>query len=140
MSAAKPIFRSAGKAMGFELNPSYGLTRLRFPHGKIAVRRVLLAAGDRKHMVNLSQETETLIVAKAARTGRTPDEIVRDALAHTGDVLPWRNSVKPLPDAMTKAELITEMEGIAARSAARPTADQRSIDEIIGYDDFGMPR
>jgi hypothetical protein len=91
-------------------------------------------------MVNLSQETETLIVAKAARTGRTPDEIVRDALAHAGDVLPWRNSVKPLPDAMTKAELITEMEGIAARSAARPTADQRSIDEIIGYDDFGMPR
>jgi hypothetical protein len=126
--------------MGFELNPSYGLTRLRFPDGKIAVRRVLSAAGDRKRMVNLSQETETLIAAKAARTGRTPDEIVRDALAHTGDVLPWRNSVKPLPDAMTKAELIAEMEGIAARSAARPTADQRSIDEIIGYDDFGMPR
>jgi hypothetical protein len=55
------------------------------------------------------------------------DEIVRDALAHTGDVLPWRNSVKPLPDAMTKAELIAEMEGIAARSAARPAADQRTL-------------
>lgn len=91
-------------------------------------------------MVNLSQETETLIAAKAARAGRTPDEVVRDALARTGDMVPWRNSVKPLPDALTKAELIAEMEEIAARSAARPTADPRSIDEIIGYDDFGMPR
>ena len=91
-------------------------------------------------MVDLSSETETLIVTRAASTGRTPDEIVRDALTHTGDVLPWRNSVKPQPKAMTKAELIAEMEEIAARSAARPTADPRSIDEIIGYDDFGMPR
>ena len=91
-------------------------------------------------MVDLSQETETLIAAKAARTGRTPDEIVRDALMATGSVLPWRNSAKPLPEAMSKAAWITEMEEIAARSAARPTTDPRSIDEIIGYDDFGLPR
>ena len=91
-------------------------------------------------MVDLSQETETLIAAKAARTGRTPDEIVRDALTQTSDVLPWRSSVKPQPGTMTKAELIAEMEEIATRSAARPTADPRSINEIIGYDDFGMPR
>jgi len=32
------------------------------------------------------------------------------------------------------------MEAIAVRSAARPMADPRSIDEIIGYDDFGLPR
>jgi hypothetical protein len=32
------------------------------------------------------------------------------------------------------------MEAIAARSAARPIADPRSADEIIGYDDFGLPR
>ncbi|HEU0082237.1 MAG TPA: hypothetical protein VFQ87_05140, partial [Bradyrhizobium sp.] len=82
-------------------------------------RRDILAVGDKRHMVNLSRETETLIAAKAARAGRTPDEIVRDALERTGNVVPWRNSVKPLPDAMTKAELIAEMEGIAARSAAR---------------------
>jgi hypothetical protein len=91
-------------------------------------------------MVDLSQETETLIAAKAARTGRTPDEIVRDALTPTGSVLPWRNSAKALPKGISKAELIAEMEEIAARSAARPTADPRSINEIIGYDDFGTPR
>jgi hypothetical protein len=32
------------------------------------------------------------------------------------------------------------MEDIAARSAARPMAYPRSIDEIIGYDDFDLPR
>ncbi len=41
---------------------------------------------------------------------------------------------------MTKDELIASMEEIASRSAARPTVDPRSIDEIIGYDDFGLPR
>ena len=64
-------------------------------------------------MINLSQETEAIIQAKAAQTGRTPDEILREAL--TVAVLPWRSSVAP-------------------------PADPRSIDEIIGYDDFGLPR
>ena len=91
-------------------------------------------------MVKMSQETEDLIEAKAARTGRTPDEIVRMALMRAGDVLPWRSPARPRPPAMTKDELIAGMEEIAARSAARPTVDPRSIDEIIGYDDFGLPR
>ena len=91
-------------------------------------------------MINLSQELEELIRAKAAGTGRTPDEILREALTRTGDVLPWRGSVVPPPANLTKAELIAAMEAIAVRSAARPMADPRSIDEIIGYDDFGLPR
>jgi len=41
---------------------------------------------------------------------------------------------------LTRDELIAGMEAIAARSAARPVVDPRSIDEIIGYDDFGLPR
>jgi adenine specific DNA methylase Mod len=35
-------------------------------------------------MIDLSQETEALIQAKAARTGRTADEILREALVRTG--------------------------------------------------------
>ena len=91
-------------------------------------------------MINLSQETEAIIQAKAAETGRTPDEILREALTHAGDVLPWRSSVAPPPANLSKDELIAGMEAIALRSAARPTADPRSIDEIIGYDDFGLSR
>jgi antitoxin VapB len=89
-------------------------------------------------MIKLSHETEAMIQAKAAQTGRTPDEILREALTVT--VLPWRSSVAPPPANLTKDELIAGMEAIAVRSAARPVADPRSIDEIIGYDDFGLPR
>ena len=42
--------------------------------------------------------------------------------------------------ALTREQLIAGMEEIATRSAARPAVDPRSPDEIIGYDDFGLPR
>jgi antitoxin VapB len=65
---------------------------------------------------------------------------VRDALSRTGDVLSWRSQAGPRPPAETKDELIAGMEEIAAPSAARPPVDPRSPDEIIGYNDFGLPR
>ncbi len=91
-------------------------------------------------MIELSQETEELIKAKAMSTGRTPDEILRAAVAVAGDVLPWRSPARARPAAETKEQLIAGMEEIAARSAARPVVDPRTPDEIIGYDDFGLPR
>ncbi len=91
-------------------------------------------------MINISPETETLIQAKSARTGKTPDQILREVLMRTGDVLPWRSSAMPPPADLSREELIAQMEAIAVRSAARPSVDPRSIDEIIGYDDFGLPR
>jgi hypothetical protein len=94
----------------------------------------------RDTMINLSEEIEAIVKAKAASTGRTPDEILREALARSGDVLTWRSSVTPPPANMTDADLIAAMEAIAVRSAARPIVDPRSADEIIGYDDFGLPR
>ena len=45
-------------------------------------------------MLELSSETEAMIKAKADQTGRTPDEVLREVLTRTGDVLPWRNSVQ----------------------------------------------
>jgi len=91
-------------------------------------------------MIAVSAETEEILRTKAARTGRTPDEILREVLSRTGDVTPWRSSVAPPPENLTRDELIARMEAIAVRSASRPVVDPRSIDEIIGYDDFGLPR
>ena len=91
-------------------------------------------------MITLSPETEQVLRAKAAQTGRTPDEILREVLCRSGDVAPWRSSVQPPPENLTRDELIAGMEAIAFRSAARPVVDPISIDEIIGYDDFGLPR
>ena len=73
-------------------------------------------------------------------TGRTPDDILREALTRIGDVAPWRDSVAVPSASLTRDELIARMEEISVRSAARPLADPRSINEIIGYDDFGLPR
>ena len=73
-------------------------------------------------------------------TGRTPDDILREALTRIGGVAPWRDSVAVPSASLTRDELIARMEEISVRSAARPLADPRSINEIIGYDDFGLPR
>lgn len=91
-------------------------------------------------MIVLSPEIEAILQAKAARMGRTPEEVLREALSRAGDLAPWRNSVAVPPRNLSKAELIAAMEAISVRSAARPMADLRSPEELIGYDDFGLPR
>ena len=91
-------------------------------------------------MLDLSSETEALVRAKSARTGRSPDEILREALTRAGDALPWRAAAAPPRPDLSRDELIAAMEAIASRSAARPLSRPGSIDEIIGYDDFGLPR
>jgi antitoxin VapB len=91
-------------------------------------------------MIRISGETETLLKARAAESGRTPDEVLRAALLRSGQPMPWRSSARPKPATRTREELIAAMEEIAARSAARPVVDPRSPEEIVGYDDFGLPR
>ena len=91
-------------------------------------------------MIQLSEEMESVLRAQASSSGLTPEEILREALARIGDPLPWRDPARLRPAAVLREQLIAGMEEIAARSAARPPADLRSPDEIIGYDDFGLPR
>jgi antitoxin VapB len=90
-------------------------------------------------MLRLSPDTEALIEAKAAVAGKTPDEVIHDALAPTGATIPWRRP-QPRPKIASKEDFFTRLDEIARRSAARPLADPRSPEEIIGYDDFGLPR
>lgn len=52
-----------------------------------------------------------------------------------------RIAAEPAPrPAMSKDELLRRMEEISARSATRPLVDPRSPDELLGYDEFGLPR
>jgi antitoxin VapB len=90
-------------------------------------------------MLRLSPATEALIEAKAADAGKTPDEVIDDALAPTGATIPWRRP-QPRPKIDSKEDFFTRLDEIARRSAARPLVDPRSPEEIIGYDDFGLPR
>ncbi len=90
-------------------------------------------------MVALSPETEALIHRGAANAGKSPDDFIRDVLSPIGETLPWRRATAR-PRGTTKEAFFAELDAIAARSSARPAVDPRAPDEIIGYDDFGLPR
>lgn len=88
-------------------------------------------------MALISQETEKLVCEKAAVSGRTPDELVRDAIRLAGESLlvPPRG-----PDSrFSKEELADRIEKLSSRAAARPLIDARTADEIMGFDETGIP-
>ena len=47
--------------------------------------------------------------------------------------------IRPVKPRRSREELIAGMKTIADRSAARPILDARSADEILGYDEHGLP-
>ena len=87
-------------------------------------------------MLQLSPETEAL-AKRIAEAWRVPvEKAVRLAVEASA-----RIAAEPPPKpAMSKDELLRRMEEISARAGARPLVDPRSPDELLGYDEFGLPR
>jgi len=84
-------------------------------------------------------ETERLVEELARRTGRTPDaavaEVIREKLRKPAAHEP--------PPASEEERIRTAMDRIREiqdRIAAAPDVDTRTADEIIGYDELGVPR
>jgi antitoxin VapB len=77
-------------------------------------------------------ETDRLAREVAKLTGESLTEAVRKALKERLE----RVHRKHPP----KASAIDELNAIALHCAALPDHDTRSADEIIGYDQFGVPR
>jgi len=75
-------------------------------------------------------ETEKLAKAIAARTGETKTEAVTTALKERLEHLKRRRGRKRLAD---------ELDEIARHCASLPVRDSRTDDEILGYDENGMP-
>jgi antitoxin VapB len=75
-------------------------------------------------------ETEKLAAAIATITGETKTEAVTKALKERLENLKRRRSRKSLAD---------ELDEIAIHCASLPVLDNRSDDEIIGYNERGMP-
>jgi len=75
-------------------------------------------------------EAERLAKAVAEMTGETKTEAVTKALRERMESLKRRGRRKRLAD---------ELDEIALHCAALPVLDKRSDDEIIGYDENGMP-
>lgn len=75
-------------------------------------------------------ETEKLARALAARTGETITIATRRAL---------EERLKRMRSEVSRSALLEDMEAMQRRLSALPVLDDRSADEIIGYDENGVP-
>lgn len=75
-------------------------------------------------------ETERLARALAARTGETITVATRRAL---------EERLKRTGALARKAALLEDMEAMQRRLGALPVLDDRSPEEMIGYDENGLP-
>jgi len=78
-----------------------------------------------------NSETEKLAEALAKLTGETKTEAVTKAL---------RDRLARVRRERSQRRLAAELDAIARHCSALPVLDPRSSDEIIGYDERGMPR
>ena len=76
-------------------------------------------------------EADRLARAVAAKTGETLTAAIVTAL---------RERLARLRAKPSRRRLRDELREIGERCAALPTIDQRTADEILGYDEQGMPR
>ena len=76
-------------------------------------------------------ETERLAETLARLTGETKTQVVTEALRQRLELLRRRRSA---------SNLLEELDEIAAHCAALPVHDSRDADDILGYDEHGLPR
>jgi antitoxin VapB len=87
-------------------------------------------------MVHLSQDAELLARRIAAARGISLEEAVQLAIEQGSKTI---GTAAPPAARPAKEDLIRRMEEISARCGARPLIDPRSPDELLGYDDYGLP-
>ncbi|HMH88596.1 MAG TPA: type II toxin-antitoxin system VapB family antitoxin [Steroidobacteraceae bacterium] len=78
-----------------------------------------------------NKHTEELAAALAKLTGETKTEAVTQSL---------RERLERLRNSRAKRRLADQLDEIAQHCARLPVLDDRSVDEILGYDKHGLPR
>ncbi|MGD9802533.1 MAG: type II toxin-antitoxin system VapB family antitoxin [Hyphomicrobiaceae bacterium] len=85
--------------------------------------------------MQIPTEVEQLARLVAIKTGKTPETVVKEAVEaraeEAGVVAPKR---KRSPE-----EIKASIDAIIARVSALPVLDTRSDDEILGYNEYGVP-
>ena len=76
-------------------------------------------------------ETERLVAELALLSGRTKTEAVAEAIRDRLERLRRERSGRSLAD---------ELDEIGRRCAKLPVRDGRPANEIMGYDEYGVPR
>jgi antitoxin VapB len=88
-------------------------------------------------MISVAPETEQLARLVAEHSGTTPERVLKEAVearARQIGIMPTGNH------RLSGRPSVDRMMAISERFAAYPVLDSRSPDEIIGYDEFGVPR
>jgi antitoxin VapB len=76
-------------------------------------------------------EAEELATELASQTGETKTDALIKAL---------RDRLDRVRRERSRRSLVDELEGIAKHCASLPVLDARPADEILGYDEHGLPR
>ena len=76
-------------------------------------------------------EAEELAETLAELTGETKTQVVTKAP---------RDRLERVRRRLSGRRLADELDEIALHSASLPVLDARDADEILGYDEFGLPR
>ncbi len=86
---------------------------------------------------SIDPETERLAKELALARGQPVAAIVRDAIAASARAagIAFKETGR-----LTPAEKRQRLLEISERSAARPILDPRLPDELLGYDEHGLPR
>ncbi len=77
-----------------------------------------------------NKRTEELATALAKLTGETKTEAVTQSLSER---------LERLRKSLAKRRLADQLDEIALHCSALPVLDSRSTDEIMGYDEHGLP-
>ncbi len=84
--------------------------------------------------LQIPAEAERLVRLVATKTGKTPDAVLTEAIearAEAAGIQPKRRR--------TPEEIEKRINEIIERVSALPILDNRSNDEIIGYNEYGVP-
>lgn len=86
--------------------------------------------------IELTGDAENWASKVARKRGITIEQAVREAIAESARKAGLvEESAKP-----SKEQLIQTLDKLSREFVALPEYDARSIDEIVGYDEFGLPR
>ncbi len=85
-------------------------------------------------MLDITGDAEELARRLARKIGKSPEDVVRDALEASALMHGLAE-----PEAEEKGAMIAAAEAVIRRYCSLPLLDDRSADEILGYDDHGLP-
>lgn len=96
------------------------------------IQRITLSTRRDSVALNIrNRETEQLAAALASLTGESKTEAVRRAL---------QERLERTRRTRTQRRLVDEINEIADHCSSLPVLDTRSANEILGYDEIGLPR